>query len=177
MLFRSLVGFNNTSFSIQNVVAGDFCVKIHVRSKCDGFLWALVVVYGAAQEERKPDFLAELVPICDGETLPMLIGGDFNIIRREEEKNNSNFNARWPVVFNAIIESLDLKEIQLSGRQYTWASRRETPTYEKLDRFLASVEWEQKYPLVSVHAMTRAGSDHTPLIINSGEQEIGRAHV
>ena len=158
-----LVGFNNASFSIQNVVAGDFCVKIHVRSKYDGFLWALVVVYGAAQEERKPDFLAELVRICDGETLPMLIGGDFNIIRREEEKNNSNFNARWPVVFNAIIESLDLKEIQLSGRQYTWASRRETPTYEKLDRFLASVEWEQKYPLVSVHAMTRA--------------QIGRAHV
>ena len=114
-----LVGFNNASFTIQNVVVGDFCVKIHVRSKTDGFLWALVVVYGAAQEEKKPDFLAELVRICDGETLPMLIGGDFNIIRREEEKNNANFNARWPVVFNAIIESLDLKELQLSGRQYT----------------------------------------------------------
>ena len=48
--------------------------------------------------------------------LPMLVGGDFNIIRREEEKNNSNFNARWPVLFNAIIESLDLREIDLSGQ-------------------------------------------------------------
>ena len=47
---------------------------------------ALVVVYGAAQEEKKPDFLAELVRICDDETLSMLVGGDFNIIRRQEEK-------------------------------------------------------------------------------------------
>jgi hypothetical protein len=33
----------------------------------------------------------------------MLVGGDFNIIRRKEEKNNENFNARWPFIFNAII--------------------------------------------------------------------------
>jgi hypothetical protein len=38
----------------------------------------------------------------------MLVGGDFNIIRRREEKNNDNFDARWPFIFNAIIESLDL---------------------------------------------------------------------
>ena len=165
-----LVGFNSTSISVQNVVTGDFCVKFQLKSKVDGFLWTLVVVYGAAQDNLKPDFLAELVRICENETLPTLVGGDFNIIRRQEDKNNPNFNARWPFIFNAIIESLNLKELELSGRQYTWASRRDTPTYEKLDRFLASVEWEQKFPLVTVHAMTRTGSDHTPLIIDSGVQ-------
>jgi hypothetical protein len=99
----------------------------------------------------------------------MLVGGDFNIITRKEEKNNDNFNARWPFICNAIIESLNLREINLSGRQFTWASRREIPTYEKLDHVLANVEWEQKFPLVSVHAMKRTGSDHTPLFIDSGE--------
>jgi hypothetical protein len=74
-----------------------------------------VVVYGAAQEEHKPEFLAELVRICEDESFPMLVGGDFNIIRRREEKNNDNFNARWPFIFNAIIESLDLRELVLSG--------------------------------------------------------------
>ena len=58
----------------------------------------------------------------------------------------------------------------MSGRQFTWASRRANPTYEKLDRVLASVEWEHKFPLVSVCALPRAGSDHTPLILDSGEQ-------
>jgi hypothetical protein len=61
----------------------------------------------------------------------------------------------------------------MSGRQFTWESRRDTPTYEKLDRVLASVEWEQKFPLISVRALTRSGSEHTPLLIDAGIQ----AHV
>jgi hypothetical protein len=35
---------------------------------------------------------------------------------------------------------------------------------------LASVEWEQKFLLVSVRALTRSGSDHTPLLIDAGIQ-------
>jgi endonuclease/exonuclease/phosphatase family metal-dependent hydrolase len=99
-----------------------------------------------------------------------MVGGDFNIIRRQEGKNNANLNARWPFVFNAIIEILNLWEIALSGHQFTWASRRENPTYEKLDKVLVSSEWEQKYPLVTVRAMKRTILDHTPLLIDSGCQ-------
>jgi hypothetical protein len=102
--------------------------------------------------------------------LPVLVGGDFNIIRRKEEKNNDNFDTRWPFIFNAIIESLDLRELALSSRQFTWANCRDTPTYEKLDRILTNVDWEQKLTLVSVRALTRSGSDHTPLLIDSGDQ-------
>lgn len=63
-----------------------------------------------------------------------------------------------------------MRDIVLSGRQFTWASRRQVPTYEKLDRVLSSIGWEQKFPLVSVRALTRSGSDHTPLFIDSGDQ-------
>jgi endonuclease/exonuclease/phosphatase family metal-dependent hydrolase len=152
---------------INNVVCGDYCAKFYLKCKNDGFEWALVAVYGAAQDANKTDFLAELVRICESESLPMMVGGDFNIIHRQEE-NNNNFNPRWSSIFNAIIESLDLREIVLSGCQFTWASRRIVPTVEKLDRVLVSVEWEEKYPLVSVRALTRTGSDHTPLLIQTG---------
>jgi hypothetical protein len=127
-------------------------------------------VYGAAQDARKSEFLSELVRICDTESLPILLAGDFNIFRKPEEKSNDNFSPRWPFMFNAIIENLNLREIALSGRQHTWANRRVIPTYEKLDRVLASVEWKQKFPLVSVRALSRAGSDHTPLLIDSGNK-------
>ena len=60
-------------------------------------------------------------------------------------------------MFIAVIESLDLSELALSGRQFTWASRRETPTYEKLDSVLGSIDWEQKIPLVSDRSLTRTG--------------------
>jgi len=83
----------------------------------------------------------------------VFIPSDFNIIRRQDEKNNDNFDGRWSFMFNMIIESLDLREIDLTGRQFTWANSLPIPTYEKLDRVLTSVEWEQKFPLVTVHAL------------------------
>jgi hypothetical protein len=104
----------------------------------------------------------------DSGSIPSLIGGNFNILRRKEDKNNDNFKPHRPFVFNAIIESLNLQEIALSGRQFTWDNRRENPTYEKLDRVLSIVNWEQKFPLVTVRALTRSGLDHTPLLIDSG---------
>ena len=148
---------------------GRFPVKFRVRSKADGFNWALVAVYGAAQPELKPEFLADLVRICGSEQLPILVGGDFNIIRRIEEKNNDNFDGRWSFMFNTIIESLDLREIELSGRKFTWANTLPNPTFEKLDRVLASVKWEQKFPLVIVQVLLHAISDHTPLLVDFSE--------
>jgi hypothetical protein len=72
-------------------------------------------------------------------------------------------------LFNAVIDGLNLKEIQLTGRKYTWANNLAVPTFEKLDRILVTTEWEEKYPLTTVHALTRGVSDHTPLLLNSGE--------
>jgi hypothetical protein len=147
----------------------DFYVKLFVKTKSDGFEWILVGVYGAAQDALIPDFQIEIFRICESENLPMLVGGDFNIIRRPKEKNNDNFNASWPFIFNEIIETLDLRDVIMSGRQFTWASRREIPIYEKLDRVLTNVEWEQKFPLVIVRALTRTSLYHSPLLIDSRE--------
>jgi hypothetical protein len=122
---------------------GDFFVKFRVRDRKVDFKWVLVAVYGAAQSEFKESFLTELVQACRGEWLPLCIGGDFNIIRNTSENNNDRFDERWPFLFNAVIDSLDLREIEMSGRRFTWANSRRVPTYERLDRVLISTEWEQ----------------------------------
>jgi hypothetical protein len=111
-----LVGINVDTFSVQDIVVGERCAKFYVTTRCDNLKWVIVAVYGAAQDEHKAEFLAELVRLCENENLPLLVGGDFNIMRRKEDKNNDNFNSRWPFIFNAIIDSLDLRELGLSGR-------------------------------------------------------------
>jgi len=57
----------------------------------------------------------------------------------------------------------------MTGRKFTWANYVEIPTYEKLDRILVTTEWEQKFPLATVQALTREISDHTPLLLDEGE--------
>jgi hypothetical protein len=70
--------------------------------------------------DKQTKILAELVQTCEKETLPLLVREDFNIIRRQEEKNKNYFNPRWPFILNVIIESLELREIAMSGRQFNW---------------------------------------------------------
>ena len=69
-----LLGVRCEALEVRSVVMGDFAVKFQVCSKEDGFTWALVAVYGAAQPELKPEFLANLVRICGSEQLPILVG-------------------------------------------------------------------------------------------------------
>ena len=120
------------------------------------------------RHSTKEAFLVETAHTCSRESLPYIIGGDFNITRHPDDKSTDNFDTKWPNLFNAVIETLDLKEIVMSGRQYTWAGPRDEPTYEKLDRVLVSTEWEDKYPLSMVEARDRNISDHTPLVLNTG---------
>jgi hypothetical protein len=75
-----LVGINSEMLQIKMVNTGDFCVKLHLKSKNDGFEWVFIPVYGAAQDTFKHLFLSELVRMCESELLPMLLGGDFNIL-------------------------------------------------------------------------------------------------
>jgi hypothetical protein len=61
MLNVSKVSNGDFCVNVSKVSNGDFCVKFHVRSKKRGFDWVLVLVYGAAQDEKKSEFLSELV--------------------------------------------------------------------------------------------------------------------
>lgn len=92
--------------------------------------------------------------MCSHVQLPFIIGGDFNILRSPNDKTNENYDHRWPFLFNAIIDGLNLRELELSGKCYTWANSLQIPTYKKLDRILMTTEWEQKFPLSTVIALT-----------------------
>ena len=76
-------------------------------------------------------------------------------MKKSERKNNDNYGHCWPFLFNAIIDGLNLRELEMSGRKYTWANSLQTPTYEKLDRILMATEWEEKFPLSNVIALAR----------------------
>jgi hypothetical protein len=89
-------------------------------------------------------------------------------MRRPEDKSSENFDPKWPDIFNAVIESLDLRKIVMTGRQYTWAGPGDNPTFEKLDRVLVSMDWEIQFPLTLVEPRDRNISDHIPLLLNTG---------
>jgi hypothetical protein len=46
----------------------------------------------------------------------------------------------------------------------------------KLDRFLVSTEWEERFPLCFSKGLTRVGSDHCPIVLDSGENNPNKSH-
>jgi hypothetical protein len=133
--------------------------------------WCLVIVYGAAQLCDKEDFLTELGMVCSDQRLPLLIGGDFNILIFSSEKNKIMRCNRWSYMFNSIINTYALREIHLSGGQYTWKNNQADPTLEKLDKFLMSSDWEDWFPLTTVHKLTREMFDYNPPILDTMENK------
>lgn len=75
-----LIGINLLTFDVGEIEEGEYFVRFKIRNKEDDFKWNLVSIYGAAQHEQKEAFLMELVQLCTKETLPTILGGDFNIV-------------------------------------------------------------------------------------------------
>jgi hypothetical protein len=86
-----LLGIDLDVFYIGAIDEEDFYVKFTLCNKCDCFRWSLIAIYGLAQNDKKEAFLLELVQMARHETLPILIGGDFNILRGPHEKNKGLF--------------------------------------------------------------------------------------
>lgn len=77
-------------------------------------------------------------------------------------------------MFNNAIASMAIRELARSGSRYTWTNKQIDLVRSVLDRVFISPDWEMMYPLCSLIAETRIGSDHVPLILSSGEDRIRR---
>jgi hypothetical protein len=53
-----LLGVDLQTFDIRAIDKGDFYIKFLLCNKADDFKWALVVVYGPAQDEHKESFFS-----------------------------------------------------------------------------------------------------------------------
>jgi hypothetical protein len=131
--------------------------------------WRFVLVYGRADHHRSAEFLGELEQEINSCPLPVVVGGNFNLIRDGRDKSNANIN--WPMVrrFNDAIASMSLIEVPRTGARFTWTNRQLNPIRCVLERVFVSPAWEAIFPLCSLAAITRIGSDHTPLLLSSGE--------
>jgi exonuclease III len=166
-----LVGINSDIFDIINQDIREFMIICSIHHKSKNVTFNFVNVYGAAQLENKDKFLSELSSVCSNCKGPTIFGGDFNIIRTNEEKNKPGILNHWSTLFNSIIEIYGLIELELTDRLYTWSNNRSNPTFEKLDRFLVNSEWDLMFHNATVRGLDRSLSDHVPLLLQTEEKK------
>jgi exonuclease III len=156
--WRRHIGVSGVRRVDNNSVTIQFAAK-------NGQAWWLTCVYGPQGNEDKILFLQELRDIraaCPG---PWMFAGDFNLIYKDEDKNNANFNRAMMGRFRRFINDLTLKEIPLHGRKFTWSNQQVSPTLVKLDRVLCTVDWEDRFPNCLLQSLASDDSDHCPLLL------------
>ena len=139
-----------------------------------GAPWWLTCVYGPQDDADKIAFLSELREVRRVRAGPWVLCGDFNMIYRDEDKNNGNLHRRMMGRFRNFLNDCALKEIYLHGRRYTWSNERESPTLVRLDRVFCTADWDELYSSCSLRCLSTIISDHCPLLLDCTPKTTGR---
>jgi hypothetical protein len=120
-------------------------------------------VYGPQTHEDKLSILQELAErrsLCPG---PWLLLGDFNMIMYAEEKSNDRLDRFMMARFRHFVQEHEIKDLYLHGRRFTWSNEREETTLTRIDRAIASVDWDLMHPDAFLQALSSSVSDHAPI--------------
>ena len=95
------------------------------------------------------------------------------MVRFPSERLGSNSFTTAMREFSNFISEQGLIDLPLQGGSFTWSNSREVASKARLDRFLFSANWEDKFPTVSPRRMSRLCSDHFPIVLEGGSFQRG----
>lgn len=76
-------------------------------------------MYGPVKVNLKQQFLDELEGFIQNTNIHVLFRGDFNLVRKIEEKSSDNANSDLMNSFNEFVARIELRELHRSRGQYT----------------------------------------------------------
>ncbi|XP_059290764.1 uncharacterized protein LOC132044295 [Lycium ferocissimum] len=124
------------------------------------------VVYAKCDRDEREELWEAMVELATQQDLPWIIGGDFNVIVSDEEKQGGlPVSSNETLDFSTCIQSCGLIDVGFTGRKFTWWNGRteEECIFKRLDRILVNQQVLNIMPSTTVTHLIRHGSDHAPL--------------
>lgn len=132
----------------------------------------LANIYGPRAIPEKEKLLDDLLNLMERRKGIWILLGDFNAVRRDEERFNSNLCARSAMVFNRFIHDGGLHDLKMGGHRFTYFCHDDLKL-SKLDRFLVCSDFLSIFPNVVVTALPRETSDHCPILLSTTSLDFG----
>ena len=161
-----LLAVHDEHYKIVSADVGVHTITATVEAFAGGEIWCITVVYGPQDDQEKLQFLGELRWISQDVLDKWLIIEDFNLILHASDKSNDNLNRHMMGAFRDLVHDLNLKELNLRGRKFTWSNDR---TQTRIDRAFCTAEWDLMKPNVFLQALSSRVSDHCPLLLAAHE--------
>jgi endonuclease/exonuclease/phosphatase family metal-dependent hydrolase len=69
------------------------------------------------------------------------------------------------LAFRTFMNEIDLKDLYMHGRRFSWSNEQVRSTLCQLDRVLYNNEWHDLFPRALLQALSSSASDHSPLVL------------
>ncbi|RVX22754.1 hypothetical protein CK203_008374 [Vitis vinifera] len=163
-----LICWDKRSMEILDWEEGQFLISSKFRNVENGVVWVFTGVYGPFTKEERESMWDEFGAIRGIWGEPWCVGGDFNIILSQGERSRQGRVTLAMRRFAQVIDDLELVDLPLQGESYTWSGGLYNQSCARLDRFLASPSWLDQFSNVIQKRLSRAISDHFPILIEGG---------
>ncbi|XP_028121762.1 uncharacterized protein LOC114318984 [Camellia sinensis] len=100
---------------------------------------------------------------------PWCKGGDYNEIRFVAERRGCTRRDKGMQDFYNFVDKLEMVDIPMLGRSFTWSNSVKGERWSKIDRFLLDPSWLEKFKF-KLWGLPRIVSDHCPLLLKEDER-------
>ncbi|GMI78058.1 hypothetical protein HRI_001475100 [Hibiscus trionum] len=165
--------WEETFFECESSTTSSRYISLTGKLRNSNLKCQLINVYAANNHSERRLMWEELKREINNLNLPTIIGGDFNVVKTPKEKLGAQIHRKEMNEFEEFIEDIKVVDLPLSGGSFTWCSRREDPSFCRLDRFLVSTEILQEWPDIVQRLMSNRISDHHPITLQRNYLNVG----
>ncbi|KAL4383574.1 hypothetical protein GQ457_15G020780 [Hibiscus cannabinus] len=126
----------------------------------------VINVYAPNSVTERLGVFNELKQLIEVINLPVILGGDFNEVLSLEERVGVNTHKKGIKDFGLFIDGLGLIDLPLHEGKFTWSNYRDVPACTRLDRFLISAAFLDRWPNLFQSLLPKNISDHNPIVIS-----------
>ncbi|XP_071690123.1 uncharacterized protein [Rutidosis leptorrhynchoides] len=168
-----LLILNTDQFVATDVIEFDSVIGVRGIWKAKNCNLNVINIYGPQDDKNKLKLWNSLSEILEQDCDEVwLLCGDFNEVRRKEERLNCDFFDYRAKRFNDFIASNNLIELPLGGRIFTRVSY-DGVKFSKLDRFFITEKFCTIWEKFSAVALERKHPDHCPIVLKDEEKNFG----
>ncbi|XP_044356588.1 uncharacterized protein [Triticum aestivum] len=160
-----LTAWNDQDYSCTSVTALKFSLTLHFSARASNDDFSISNIYGPCVSLEKQAFVDELLLLGSFVTGPWALLGDFNFTLKPNERSNDNFNHFEALLFSSSLNRLNLQELPLLDRLFTWSNQQDSPTLVRLDRAFVNTAWSFLLPDSTLTSACRSTSDHVLLVL------------
>ncbi|XP_070032022.1 uncharacterized protein [Nicotiana tomentosiformis] len=126
-------------------------------------------VYAKCDSTKRIELWDRLYAIARDMSLPWLVRGYFNVIWDKEERiGGLSVHMNEVLDFRHCVNTCNLFDLVFKGSIYTWWNGRgeDDCIFQRLDRCLANVEFQQMFARLEITHLSKIGSDHRPMMLS-----------